>query len=152
MQNIEFRRALLEDVPTIIHLLAEDPLGSEREDVSSPHPRCYKDAFNSINSDPNQLLIVLVENEKIIGTFQLSFIPGLSRKGSWRAQVEAVRIAQSHRGKGIGRFAFEWIIKFSRDKRCNLLQLTTDKSRADAHRFYNDLGFVPSHIGYKKIL
>lgn len=152
MENVAFRRARLEDISSIIELLADDPLGAAREDTSSPILKCYTDAFEAINSDPNQLLAVITENEKLIGTLQISFIPGLSRKGSWRGQIEAVRIARTHRGKGIGRMAFDWAINQCRAKNCSLVQLTTDKTRTDAHHFYDELGFVPSHIGYKKAL
>lgn len=152
MKNVNFRKAIVEDVPSIIQLLADDTLGAIREDTSSPIPQFYINAFNAINSDPNQLLTVIIENDIVIGTFQITFIPGLSRKGSTRGQIEAVRIASSHRSKGVGHLAFKWAINKCLERGCNLVQLTTDKSRPDAHRFYDDLGLIPSHIGYKKTL
>jgi ribosomal protein S18 acetylase RimI-like enzyme len=110
---------------------------------------CYIDAFNAIESDPNQLLAVVEQDEQVIGCLQLSFIPGLSRKGMWRGQIESVRIASNIRGGGVGRQMIAWAIDKCRERGCELVQLTTDKSRADALRFYQSLGFVDSHEGMK---
>ncbi len=98
--------------------------------------------------DPNQLLAV-ADDGAVVGCMQISFIPGLSRRGMWRGQIESVRIAASHRGAGLGRRFFEWAISRCRDRGCGLVQLTTDASRADAARFYQSLGFVGSHTGMK---
>ncbi len=130
-------------------MLADDALGATREDNSSPLNRCYTDAFKAIDGDPNQLLVVVEHGGKIIGCLQLSFIPGLSRKGMWRGQIENVRIASDTRGGGIGRQMIEWAIEQCREHDCGLVQLTTDKSRSDAIRFYKSLGFVDSHEGMK---
>jgi ribosomal protein S18 acetylase RimI-like enzyme len=149
MTSIVFRSALLSDVPAIVALLADDPLGSQRETLGEPLDNRYVLAFNSINSDLNQRLIVATDGAEIVGTLQLSFIPGIARRGAWRGQIEAVRIAGHRRDSGLGQSMFEWAIKQCKLRGCDLVQLTTDKSRADAHRFYEKLGFVGSHEGYK---
>jgi GNAT superfamily N-acetyltransferase len=149
---IEFRRAQASDLPDIVAMLADDPLGAGREDVSLPLARGYVDAFNAIDADPNQLLAVAVDGAEVIGTLQITFLAGLSHKGAWRGQIEAVRIAGHRRSGGIGRQMIEWAIGECRARGCSLVQLTTDRSRADAHRFYEDLGFTGSHLGYKKTL
>lgn len=145
----EFRRATGADLPAIIALLAADQLGATREDASVPLDACYFSAFAAIDADPNQCLAVAEQGGGVIGTLHLTFIPGLSRKGSWRGQIEAVRIAEAHRGDRLGQAFFEWAIAQCRDRGCSLVQLTTDKTRADAHRFYDRLGFDASHVGYK---
>lgn len=144
-----FRRAISADLPAIIALLAADQLGAAREDASLPLACAYTDAFSSIDSDPNQFLAVGEKEGVIIATLHLTFIPGLSRMGSWRGQIEAVRVAEAYRGARVGEAFFEWAIEQCRERGCSLVQLTTDKSRDDAHRFYGRLGFEPSHIGYK---
>ncbi|WP_338689761.1 GNAT family N-acetyltransferase [Bradyrhizobium sp. 26S5] len=150
MTSIAFRQAQPADLPAIIALLANDVLGQQREDPSSP-PK-YVDAFEAILADPNQLLVVATADDEVIGTLQLTFIPGLARLGAWRGQIEAVRIAETHRSSGDGQQMFEWAIAQCRARGCNLVQLTTDKARPDAHRFYERLGFTGSHIGYKLML
>jgi ribosomal protein S18 acetylase RimI-like enzyme len=144
-----FRRATAADLPAIIALLADDPLGRLREDGSSPPGPRYVAAFAAIDADPNQLLAVVERDGEIIGCLQLSFIPGLSRLGMWRGQVESVRIAAGHRGGGLGRAMIEWAIEQCRARGCGMVQLTSDKSRADALRFYESLGFRASHEGMK---
>lgn len=151
-ENILFRAARSFDISDIIALLADDEIGLTREDTNFPIHQNYLDAFQAIEQDPNQHLVVVTQNEKIIGTLQLTFIPGLARKGAWRGQIEAVRIALSHRGAGIGEQMFHWAIEQCKQKGCRLVQLTTDKTRKEAHNFYEKLGFVDSHIGYKMIL
>ncbi len=152
MTDVTFRRARPGDLPAIIALLADDVLGQQREDASSPPNPNYVDAFRAILADPNQLQMVATLNDEVIGALQLTFIPGLARKGAWRGQIEAVRIAAAHRGSGVGQQMFEWAIEQCRARACNLVQLTTDKTRPDAHRFYERLGFIGSHIGYKLML
>jgi GNAT superfamily N-acetyltransferase len=144
-----FRRARTEDLPAIIALLADDGLGAGREDASLPLAQSYRDAFAAIDADPNQLLAVVEDAGVVVGTLQLSFIPGLSHKGAWRGQVESVRVAASQRGTGLGQRMFEWAIATCRARGCRMVQLTTDKSRTDAHRFYARLGFTASHEGFK---
>jgi GNAT superfamily N-acetyltransferase len=152
MADLAFRRAQVDDLPAIIALLADDVLGQQREDASSPPNTRYVDAFKAIDADPNQLQAVASLDGQVVGTLQLTFIPGLARKGAWRGQIEGVRIAAAHRSSGLGQRMFEWAIAECRSRGCNLVQLTTDKERPDAHRFYERLGFVGSHIGYKLAL
>ncbi|WP_080379285.1 GNAT family N-acetyltransferase, partial [Bordetella pertussis] len=123
--------------------------GQQREDPTMPPQPAYLAAFGAIDRDPNQLLAVVERAGQIIGCLQLSFIPGLSRRGLWRGQIESVRVAASERGAGTGRALFEWAIAQCRDKGCGLVQLTTDKQRADARRFYESLGFKATHEGMK---
>lgn len=151
MPELVFRKAKEKDLPAITHLLADDILGAGRE-ASAWDLQSYLNAFHEIDKDPNQLLAVAEENGEVIGTLQLSFIPGLSRAGMKRGQIEAVRIKAGRRGEKIGEAMFEWAISKCREAGCGLVQLTTDKRRPDAHRFYDKLGFEASHIGYKLML
>lgn len=152
MDNIRFRRAEARDLSAIVALLADDPLGRQREVPGAGANAAYAAAFAAIETDPNQLLVVVEQGEAIVGTLQLSFIPGLSRGGAWRGQIEAVRVADGRRGQGLGHRMFDWAIAECRARDCRLVQLTTDRQRPDAHRFYEDLGFVASHVGYKLAL
>ncbi|MGF6243906.1 GNAT superfamily N-acetyltransferase [Paraburkholderia sp. GAS38] len=152
MEQIVFRSALLADIPAIVAMLADDELGSQREITGLPLDERYVAAFRAIEADANQQLVVVVDGAEVIGTLQLSFIPGIARMGAWRGQIEAVRIAAHRRDSGLGQKMFEWAIATCRSRGCNLVQLTTDRSRADAHRFYEKLGFVASHVGYKLAL
>jgi GNAT superfamily N-acetyltransferase len=152
MPTLRFRAAKAADLPAIVAMLADDPLGAKREDLSEPLDPAYTAAFHAIVAEPNQTLIVAMENGQIVGTFQLSFIPGLSSKGAWRAQVEGVRVRADRRGEGIGEAMMREAAALAREKGCRTLQLTTDKSRHDAHRFYERLGFKGSHEGYKLAL
>jgi ribosomal protein S18 acetylase RimI-like enzyme len=149
MSEIVFRPAQSADLPGIVALLADDDLGRSREDASVPLNRKYVDAFDALQRDPNQLLAVLVAGGVVVGCVQISFIPGLSRLGMWRGQIESVRIASSRRGEGLGRRLIEWAIAECRKRGCGLVQFTTDKSRLDARRFYESLGFRASHEGMK---
>lgn len=152
MTDVAFRRAQLADLPAIIALLADDGLGRQREDPSLPPNQKYLDAFRALDADPNQLQAVAIVGSEVIGTLQLTFIAGLSRQGAWRGQIEGVRVSAAHRGSGVGQSMFEWAIEQCRAKGCTLVQLTTDKMRPDAHRFYERLGFIGSHVGYKLAL
>lgn len=152
MAAVRFRRARAEDVAAIVGLLVDDPLGKLREDPSGPLHPAYLAAFEAIDRDPNQLLAVADRDGEVTGCLQLTFIPGLSRRGMWRGQIEAVRIAASARGGGTGRAMLEWTIERCRERGCGLVQLTTDKRRADAHRFYERLGFRATHEGMKLVL
>ena len=147
-----FRSATADDVPAIIALLMDDPLGRLREEASDPAHPAYLAAFEAIDRDSNQLLAVAERDGEVVGCLQLTFLPGLSHKGSWRGQIEAVRIAASQRGSGLGKAMMEWAIERCRERRCRMVQLTTDKSRRDAHRFYEGLGFKSTHEGMKLIL
>ncbi len=145
--DLTFRPARAEDIPAIVALLADDPLGAQREDPAATGP--YLAAFKAIDSDPNHLLLVMTRGDDVLGTLQLSFLPGLSHRGAWRGQVEAVRVARSTRGQGLGELLLNHAINECRARGCTVVQLTTDRSRVDAHRFYERLGFSATHLGYK---
>lgn len=146
---MNLRDAEREEVPEIVRMLADDVLGSSREHVADPLPQAYWDAFDAIARDPNNRLLVAEVDGVVSGCLQLTFIPGLSRLGAWRAQIESVRVARHTRGEGLGRRMIEAAIAIARERGCNLVQLTSDKSRGDALRFYESLGFVASHEGMK---
>lgn len=148
--GVVFRRAVGDDLEAIVALLADDPLGRERESAATGglDPR-YRETFAAIERDPNQLLAVAARDETVIGVLQLSFIPGLTRRGMWRGQIEGVRVAAGERGTGVGQAFIEWAIGQCRERGCGLVQLTSDKRRPGAHRFYESLGFEASHEGYK---
>lgn len=147
--NLNIRRASRSDVPNIVRLLANDPLGMQREQYREPLSQQYFDAFDQINSDKNNYLIAVEDGSKIIGTCQLTTITYLTYQGGMRAQVEGVRIDESYRGHGIGKLMIEWAINKSREAGCHLVQLTMDKSRVDTIEFYKKLGFIASHEGLK---
>lgn len=149
---MEFRKANKNDVYSIVRLLADDELGSQRERFEEPLPAAYIEAFNEIELQGGNQIILAVENEKVIGCLQLTIIPGLARQGMKRAQIEAVRVDRDYRGKRIGEKLFEKAISIAKSKECGMVQLTTDKQRGDAHRFYERLGFSASHEGMKLIL
>jgi GNAT superfamily N-acetyltransferase len=149
MEQPVFRRATDADLPALVAMLADDSLGRQREDARLPLDAAYIRAFAAIAADPNQFLLVAEDAEGIAGTLQLSFIPGLSRKGAWRGQIEAVRVASGRRGAGLGQRMIAWAIAECRARGCAMVQLTTDKARADAQRFYDRLGFRATHEGYK---
>jgi len=139
-------------LPTIVRLLADDGLGNGRERPGEPLDPAYLKAFTAVTADSNQLLVVAERAGLVVGTFQLSFIPGVSRLGSWRGQIEALRVASSERGSGLGGEMMDWAIAECRRKGCRLVQLTSDTARTDAHRLYDRLGFKASHLGYKLTL
>ncbi|CAL9508110.1 N-acetyltransferase family protein [Streptomyces sp. enrichment culture] len=147
MGDLEIRTAVTDDVPAIVAMLADDPLGAQRESPDDLTP--YVTALQRLSSDPNQRLVVAVREGRVVGTLQLTFIPGLSRRGATRSLIEGVRIHAEERGSGLGSRLIEWAIDESRKEGCQLVQLTTDKSRTDAHRFYERLGFTASHTGFK---
>ena len=130
-------------------MLADDLLGATREDLRDPLPGVYQAAFSAIESHPNQLLAVAVHNGVIVGTLQLSFLPGLARKGALRGQIEAVRVATNARGSELGKAMIDRAIEECRQRSCSLVQLTSYNARLNAHRFYEALGFVASHAGFK---
>ena len=147
--KVAFRKAKREDVPAIVRLLADDPLGAKRERFETPLPESYLRAFEAIDADPNNELVVACIGDEVVGVLQLTFIPYLTYQGGWRALIEAVRVDAKLRSQGVGKALFEWAIERSRSRRCHLVQLTTDKSRGDAKRFYDSLGFSASHEGMK---
>ncbi|MBE0424964.1 MAG: GNAT family N-acetyltransferase [Lutibacter sp.] len=146
-----FRKATKNDVPFIIKMLANDKLGKLRENYQEPLPEYYYEAFDIINSDPNQeLMVVEKENDaEIAGTFQLTFIPYLSYQGKLRVQIENVFVREDLTGQGIGKKMFEWAIERAKQQNAHLLQLTSDKQRPSAIKFYQNLGFIASHEGMK---
>lgn len=147
--NFNIRKACYDDVPSIIRLLADDPLGKQRESYSDPLPQKYYAAFADIDADKNNYLIVVEVDNKIIGTSQLTIITHLTYQGGKRGQIEGVRIDESYRGHGIGKLMIEWAINKAREVGCHLIQLTMDKKRLETIEFYKKLGFVASHEGMK---
>jgi GNAT superfamily N-acetyltransferase len=147
MGDLEIRRATVDDLPAIVGMLADDPLGAQRESPDDMTP--YRVALERLEADPNQHLVVAVREGRVIGTLQLTVIPGLSHRGATRALIEAVRIHADERGSGLGGQLIEWAIETSRRLDCRMVQLTSDKTRTDAHRFYERLGFSASHEGFK---
>ena len=137
---MNFRRATENDVSVIVEMIADDELGKRRENFQIPLPSEYLKAFEKISSDENQeLIIVENENSEVIGTLQLTFIQYLTYRGGKRAQIEAVRIRKDQRGLGIGKKMFQWAINRAKERNAHLLQLTTDKMRPEAIKFYEDL-------------
>jgi GNAT superfamily N-acetyltransferase len=150
MTALTVRRARRDDVAAIVALIAADQLGAAREAPDDPAP--YLAAFEAIDADPHQYLAVAEHDGELVGTLQLTFLPGLSHRGAWRAQIEAVRIAEPRRGAGLGTALIGWAVDAARERGCRLVQLTSNATRADAHRFYTRLGFTPSHVGFKLTL
>ena len=145
-----FRKATEKDVAAIVGMLADDALGQTRENYKNHIPQEYLNAFNNINRDSNQELIVVEDDSfKIIGTMQLTFIQYLTYKGGIRAQIEAVRIHKDKRGQGLGKTMFEWAINRAKSRKAHVLQLTTNKRRPQAIAFYENLGFTATHEGMK---
>jgi GNAT superfamily N-acetyltransferase len=152
MSDVTCRRARRDDVAAIVALLADDHLGAEREVVSDPPAPAYLDAFDAIDRHPNVLLAVAEMQDEVVGCLQIDYLPGLSRRGAWRGQIEAVSVARTRRGAGIGTAMIRWAVARCRARGCTLVQLTSHKSRGDAHRFYTRLGFEASHEGMKLTL
>lgn len=145
--EVTFRRATRQDVARIVELLADDELGVHREQLDSLEP--YLRAFDAVDADDRQLLVVAEEGGSVVGTLQLTFIPYLTHGGAERAQLEAVRVAAEARGRGVGHQLIRWAIDRAAARGCQIIQLTTSKRRHDAHRFYESLGFVSTHDGMK---
>jgi len=150
--RITFRKATIQDLDKIVYMLADDNLGKTRERYEKPLPDSYIKAFHSINSDPNNELIVACYDEKIIGVQQITFTPYLTHQGGWRATIEGVRTLSSERGKGVGSLLIRWAIQRAKERGCRMVQLTTDKKRPEALQFYERLGFKASHEGLKLLL
>lgn|SRR5574341_633857 len=148
-KKINFRRARRADLPSIVRMLADDKLGSQRELYEDPIPVSYYVAFEQINNNPTHELIVAERNGEVIGTLHLMFLPSISFQGGLRAQIESVRVDKYHRNQGFGKEMMEWTIQRARERGAHVLQLTTHQSREDAHRFYERLGFKTSHLGMK---
>lgn len=147
--NLTFRLAVRSDLERIVQLLADDPLGRKREVFSIPVASSYERAFEAIAEDRNNELIVAEQAATVVGVLQITFLPYLTHQGSWRALIEGVRVAAEVRSSGVGKRLFMWAIDRARERKCLLVQLTSDKSRPDAIRFYQSLGFKASHEGFK---
>ncbi|MFF4152707.1 GNAT family N-acetyltransferase [Streptomyces sp. NPDC001651] len=147
MGDLEIRPAVADDVPAIVGMLANDPLGAQRESPDDLTP--YLAALERLQGDPHQHVVVAVREGRVVGTLQLTIVPGLSRRGATRSIIEGVRIHADERGTGLGTQLIEWAVDESRRQDCRLVQLTSDRTRTDAHRFYERLGFTASHTGFK---
>ena len=147
--ELRFRSATRADVPSIVRMLADDDLGSQRERYGDPLPEGYYSAFELINRDPNHELIVAERNGEVIGTLHLMFLPSLSFQGGLRAQIESVRVDRRYQNEGFGSQMMKWTLERAKQRGAHVVQLTTHKSRLDAHRFYERLGFRGSHLGMK---
>ena len=150
--NLKFRLATREDLPEIVRMLADDFLGAQRERYENPLPESYTKAFEEIEADKNNELIVAETGGEIVGTLQITFTPSISFQGGKRATVESVRVDAKYRGQSIGRELMLWAIERAKRENCVAMQLTTNSDRTDAHRFYENLGFKGSHLGMKLYL
>ena len=149
---IEFRSARKGDLTRLVGLLADDRIGAQRERFEDPLPDSYSAAFKAINADPNQDLLIADSGGVVVGFLQLSFLPYLTHQGSWRAQIEGIRVASETRGTGVGHELMQEAIRRARKRGCGMVQLTTNKSRERAVEFYESLGFEPTHEGMKLVL
>lgn len=150
MQELDIRPALMEDIPAIVAMLADDPLGAKRE---TPHDLApYLAAYQRLVDDPRHYLVVAAREKRVVGTLQLTIIPGLARRGATRSLIEAVRVHVDERGNGLGSQLITWAVEESRRHGCRIVQLTSDATRTGAHRFYERLGFSASHVGFKLAL
>lgn len=147
--ELQYRSACRRDLESLVSLLSNDPLGRLREDSSGSLNELYITAFEAIDRDPNNVLLVVELGDKLVGMLQLTFIPYLTHIGSWRCLIEGVRISEDYRGRGFGEKMFSHAITLAKAKNCKVLQLTSDKQRPDAIRFYEKLGFKASHEGFK---
>jgi GNAT superfamily N-acetyltransferase len=145
--QLSIRSAQHCDIAALIALYGDDDIGVTREAMEPDE--AYQSAFDAIQRDPNHILVVGERDAKIVATLLLSFLPGLSRHGAWRAQIESMRVSGELRGQGIGQALIDWSIDQARQRGCRLIQLTSDRRRDDAHRFYERAGFEPTHFGYK---
>ncbi len=146
---MEFRNAVQDDLQDIVKLLADDELGATRECDEDPLPPAYRAAFAAMERQGGNAIVLAIENGEVIGCLQLTFIPGIARMGMTRAQIEGVRIHRRYRSRGVGEALLRHAIGRAREYGCGLVQLTTDRARGDAHRFYERLGFEASHLGMK---
>ena len=146
---LHFREATEQDVDRIVEMLADDVLGKQRERYEQPLPQSYLQAFKAIDTDPNNELVVACDGEKVVGVQQITFTPYLTHQGGWRATIEGARTSASVRGEGVGTKMIQWAIARAEERGCHLIQLTTDKQRPDALRFYEKLGFKATHEGLK---
>jgi GNAT superfamily N-acetyltransferase len=150
--NVSLREAKREDLPTIVRMLADDPLGAKRHRIEEPLPKDYYAAFDAIAASPSNRLYVAEIDGEIVGSLQLTFIPGLDYVGAERMLIEAVRVARGRRNSGLGKAMIAQVIEIARRRGCQRIELTSSASRKDAHRFYERLGFTASHVGMKLML
>ncbi|WP_030847276.1 GNAT family N-acetyltransferase [Streptomyces griseus] len=150
MSDLEIRPVTADDLASVVAMLADDPLGAQRESPDDLTP--YEEALQRLTDDPNQHVVVAVREGRVVGTLQLTIVPGLSRRGATRSIIEGVRIHSDERGSGLGTQLIQWAVDESRRQDCRLVQLTSDVTREDAHRFYERLGFTASHLGFKLAL
>ncbi|MEU3052746.1 GNAT family N-acetyltransferase [Streptomyces griseus] len=150
MSDLEIRPVAPADLAAVVAMLADDPLGAQRESPDDLTP--YREALQRLADDPNQHVVVAVREDRVVGTLQLTIVPGLSRRGATRSIIEGVRIHGDERGSGLGTQLIQWAVDESRRQNCQLVQLTSDVTREDAHRFYERLGFTASHVGFKLAL
>ena len=149
MSAVVFRAATADDLPAIVALLDDDELSKGREDASLPLDPRYLASFEAIDADPNQMQVVADLDGEVVGTMQLSFLPGIAFRGGWRGQIEAVRIAGELRGQGLGQQMIAWAVERFRERGCHMAQLTSMSTRIAAHRFYERMGWQKSHTGFK---
>ena len=149
---MRIRDATTDDLPRLVELLAQDDLGSQREEPHEPLAETYLDAFEAIHADPNNRIVVGEHRGSVVCMLQLTVLPHLTFNGGWRAQVEGVRVAEGNRGQGLGHELMAWAIQEARARGCHLVQLTTNKQRHQARQFYESLGFEPTHEGMKLYL
>lgn len=152
MVTLTYRDANVADLPAIIRMLAEDQIGGRSDDPSEPLDPAYLAAFDAITADPNQRLIVAEIDGAVVGTMQLSLLPGLLNRGAWRGQIEAVRVAADRRSLGLGAQMIDWAVAWFRERGCFMAQLTSNNDRTRAHAFYEKLGWAKSHAGFKLYL
>jgi GNAT superfamily N-acetyltransferase len=147
--NLTFSEAAKENLSELIYMLADDELGMKREDSTMPPNQAYINAFNAIDSDANNELIIAKLNNEVIGLLQLTFIPYLTHQGAWRCLIEGVRVRKEYRGQGYGTALIQYAIDRAKQRQCTIVQLASNKQRSKAIKFYKQLGFVDSHIGFK---
>lgn len=151
--GVALRRAVVDDVPAIVDLLAGDELGASRDGITTDdNLDVYLAAFHEVDADPAHVLLVATEGADVVATMQLTFLPGMARRAALRAQIEAVRVRDDFRSRGLGAALMQWAVDEAGRRGCALVQLSSDKSRVEAHRFYERLGFVASHEGFKLTL
>jgi len=146
---LTYRHATPEDLPFIVGLIVEDAVVATNDSVADANHADYAAALRAIDADPNQEMFVAEDAGKAIGCFQLSYLPGLMRRGMWRGMIEVVHVSESERNRGYGSQMMRWALERCRERGCGMVQLTSNKKRTDAHRFYERLGFSRSHEGFK---
>lgn len=153
VETLRIRQATAQDLPVIVRMLADDPLGVQREKLIEPLPASYHAAFEAISCDPNNELVVAEDHDgSVVAVLQITYTPYITYQGGWRAAIEGVRVASHMRGSGVGKDLFAWAIARARARGCHVVQLTTDKQRPEAKRFYETMGFVATHEGMKLAL